>query len=121
MAKRLRRQRDSGALRQLPSGRWQPAILEVDNRYTSLGTFRTRGEAEKSLAAATADRHRGSWIDPRDGRVSFEAYSTRWLDERLDDLQKLQAVEVHDDVLGEDFKHRCGLASQVVQRGSDFG
>ena len=82
MAKRLRRQRDSGALRQLPSGRWQPAILEVDNRYTSLGTFRTRGEAEKSLAVATADRNRGSWIDPRDGRVSFDAYSTRWLEER---------------------------------------
>ena len=82
MAKRLRRQRDSGALRQLPSGRWQPAILEIDNRYTSLGTFRTRGEAEKTLAAAIADRHRGSWIDPRDGRVTFEAYSTQWLEER---------------------------------------
>jgi len=82
MAKRLRRQRDSGALRQLPSGRWQPAILEIDNRYTSLGTFRTRGEAERTLAATIADRHRGSWIDPRDGRVTFEAYSTRWLEER---------------------------------------
>jgi integrase len=82
MAKRLRRQRDSGALRQLPSGRWQPAVLEIDNRYTSLGSFRTRGEAEKALAAAMADRHRGSWIDPRDGRVTFEAYSTRWLEER---------------------------------------
>ncbi len=82
MAKRLRRQRDSGALRQLPSGRWQPAVLETDNRYTSLGTFRTRGEAEKALGAAIADRHRGSWIDPRDGRVTFEEYSTRWLEER---------------------------------------
>ena len=82
MAKRLRRQRDSGALRQLPSGRWQPAILEVGNTYTSLGTFRTRAEAEKSLAVAIADRHRGSWIDPRDGRVTFEAYSQRWLHER---------------------------------------
>ena len=82
MAKRLRRQRDSGALRQLPSGRWQPAILEVGNTYTSLGTFRTRAEAEKTLAAAIADRHRGSWIDPRDGRVTFEAYSQQWLHER---------------------------------------
>ena len=82
MAKRLRRQRDSGALRQLPSGRWQPAILEVGNTYTSLGTFHTRAEAEKTLAAAVADRHRGNWIDPRDGRVTFEAYSQRWFRER---------------------------------------
>jgi len=82
MAKRLRRQRDSGTLRQLPSGRWQPAVLEVGNTYTSLGTFRTRAEAEKTLAAAVADRHRGNWIDPRDGRVTFEAYSQRWLHER---------------------------------------
>ena len=82
MAKRLRRQRDSGALRQLPSGRWQPAILEVGNTYTSLGTFRTRAEAEKALAGAIADRHRGSWIDPRDGRVTFEVYSQGWLRER---------------------------------------
>ncbi len=82
MAKRLRRQRDSGALRQLPSGRWQPAILEPGNTYTSLGTFVTRAEAEKTLAAAIADRNRGNWIDPRDGRVTFETYSHRWLHER---------------------------------------
>jgi integrase len=82
VAKKLRRQRESGALRQLPSGRWQPAVFEVGNTYTSLGTFRTRAEAEKVLTAAMADRHRGSWVDPRDGRVTFEAYSGRWLTER---------------------------------------
>ncbi len=82
MTKRLRRQRGSGAVRRLPSGSWQASIRELDSKYTSLGVFATRVEADKTLAAVLVDRHRGSWIDPRDGRITFEAYSARWLEER---------------------------------------
>ena len=81
MAKRPRQQRDSGALRQLASGRWQPAIFD-NGKYTSLGTFRSRAEAQRALVSAVADRGRGSWVDPRAGRVTFEAYAARWLDDR---------------------------------------
>ena len=82
MTKRLRRQRGSGAVRRLPSGRWQAKIRELDDTYTSLGVFATHAEADKTLVAASVDRHRGSWIDPRDGRITFDAYAARWLHER---------------------------------------
>jgi integrase len=82
VSKRLRRQRESGALRQLPSGRWQPQLLASDGRYVSLGTYRTRTAAVRVLEAATVDQRRGAWVDPRRGRMTFAVYATRWLQDR---------------------------------------
>lgn len=81
MAKR-RRHRDSGALRKLPSGRWQARILSDDNVYVSLGSFATRAEADQTLMAAGTDRTRGTWVDPRGGRLAFSTYATEWLENR---------------------------------------
>jgi len=38
-------------------------------RHVSLGSFRTKAEAERALLLAVADRERGAWIDPRNGKL----------------------------------------------------
>ena len=83
MVKRLRRQRSSGALRQLPSGRWQPSLPVPGGKYVSLGAFDTRAQAERALAESSADRHRGMWVDPRHGHVLLEDYAQHWLENRV--------------------------------------
>jgi integrase len=49
----------------------------------SVGTFRTKGEAEVAFAAALSDQQRGAWIAPEKGRVTLSDYSWKWLDTRL--------------------------------------
>src|SRR5262245_8276731 len=82
MPKRLRRPRNSGAVRQLPSSRWQSQILAADGRYVSLGTFRARADAVRAVDDARVDRQRGTWVFPRHGRVTFADYAARWLEDR---------------------------------------
>jgi integrase len=82
MARRLRRHRHSGAVRQLPSGRWQARLQDADGAYVSLGAFRSRAEADKALTLAVADQTRGSWVDPRSGRTTLERYADSWLADR---------------------------------------
>jgi integrase len=45
-------------------------------------TFTTRRDAERYATAVAADRYRGTWVDPRAGRVTFGEYATSWLAER---------------------------------------
>jgi integrase len=47
-------------------------------------TFRRRRDAEGYAASIEADKLRGALIDPRAGRVSFEEWATRWLEQRHD-------------------------------------
>ncbi|GAC1314197.1 MAG: hypothetical protein NVSMB12_07020 [Acidimicrobiales bacterium] len=42
-------------------------------------TFRTRKEAERFENAQLADRARGTWLDPRTGDVTIEAWAAEWL------------------------------------------
>ncbi|MFE3553947.1 tyrosine-type recombinase/integrase [Streptomyces sp. NPDC059193] len=75
--------RSFGALRKLPSGRYQA-------RYPGAGgvlraapqTYETKREAEVFLAQIQADQARGDWIDPMAGEVLFSEYAQRWIDER---------------------------------------
>ena len=53
-----------------------------DGVHVSLGTFATKTEADRALMTATVDQVRGSWIDPRGGRVTFAEYTQTWLGER---------------------------------------
>ncbi|MEV7169992.1 site-specific integrase [Streptomyces sp. NPDC093224] len=75
--------RSFGAIRKLPSGRYQA-------RYPGAGgvlraapqTYETKRDAEVFLAQIQADQARGDWIDPTAGEVLFAEYAQRWIDER---------------------------------------
>jgi integrase len=41
--------------------------------------FRTKADADAWLASQQVDRARGSWIDPREGRRTFEHWAATWL------------------------------------------
>jgi integrase len=75
--------RTSGSVRRRPSGKWQARVRDpLSGRLTSLGTFATKADADRSLNLAIADQTRGAWIDPERGRLHLTDYATRWLLDR---------------------------------------
>ena len=80
--RRQRRQKGSGALRKLPSGRWQARVAGDDGSLVALGSFPTRHDAEHALRLAVGDQARGEWISPHTGQITLEAYATEWLAHR---------------------------------------
>ncbi|MEK9519637.1 site-specific integrase [Streptomyces venezuelae] len=75
--------RSFGAIRQLPSGRWQARYPGADGVLRSAPeTYETKREAELFLAQVQVDQSRGDWIDPAAGEVLFAEYAKRWIDER---------------------------------------
>ena len=76
-----RRLNSAGTVRQLPSGRWQ-ARVTTNGAQLAIGTFANKREAERVLADAMVGQARGSWLDPRPGKVLFREYSTLWLEHR---------------------------------------
>ncbi|WP_326611199.1 site-specific integrase [Streptomyces scopuliridis] len=72
-----------GAIRKLPSGRYQARYPGTDGLLRPApDTYETKRDAEVFLAQIQADQARGDWIDPADGEVLFAEYATRWIDER---------------------------------------
>ena len=57
---------------------WQVRLRAPDGRQVKQ-SFRTRKEAERWEAAQVADQHRGVWVDPRAGEVTFEVWAGEWL------------------------------------------
>ena len=49
----------------------------------SIGSFKTKAEAEVAFAAAVSAQQRSGWIAPEKGRVTLEDYARQWLDTRL--------------------------------------
>lgn len=75
--------RQSGAIRKLPSGRYQARAREVGTgKLVPLGTFRTKADADLAVKAAETEMVKGGWIDPARGRVTLVEYTDRWLGER---------------------------------------
>lgn len=70
-----------GALRKLPSGRWQARYRTPDGRLiTAPGTYATKTDAARYLDAVELDQLRGVWHDPAPGRrETLRAWSARWL------------------------------------------
>jgi integrase len=70
-----------GAVRRLPSGRYQVRYRTLDGRsVTAPMTFAGKGDAGRYLAKVEADLVRGEWADPRLGRTTFGEWVDRWLD-----------------------------------------
>lgn len=72
-----------GAIRRLPSGRWQASYLGPDGiRRRAPHTFRTKTDADRWLVTSQAELVGGRWRDPGEGRQLFDSYATKWIAER---------------------------------------
>jgi integrase len=79
-----RKRRQMGGIDRLPSGRYRVRIVEPGTgRRVSVGTYRTKGDAEQEYAKALTDQGRGAWVPPDRGRVTLREYAPRWLAARL--------------------------------------
>ncbi|MFI0978223.1 tyrosine-type recombinase/integrase [Streptomyces sp. NPDC021093] len=82
-ARKKTQRRSFGAIRQLPSGRYQARYPGSDGTLQAAPqTYETKREAEVYLAQVQADQSRGDWIDPQAGEELFAAYAKKWIDER---------------------------------------
>ncbi len=86
MAQAKRRERGSGATRQLPSGRWQARFRGPDGVVRPAPvTFDTKLDAGAWLKAQAGDVERGLWAEPsaapKRGRT-LEGYADAWLSSR---------------------------------------
>src|SRR5829696_7863175 len=71
--------RTFGSVRQLASGRWQARYLDAAGvRHTAPRTFPSKVEATRHLAQVETDLLRGSWADPKLGRVTFGEWVEQW-------------------------------------------
>jgi len=77
---RHRRDSGAGAVRKLPSGRYQARIrVEDGSMLPAPNTFATKREASLWLAETVTDRHRGQWVDPRPARtLTVEEWVEVW-------------------------------------------
>lgn len=71
--------RQFGAVRKLPSGRWQARYWDRSgHQHTAPTTFTTKAEASRYLATVETDVFRGEWIDHRLGRIPFDRWVQQW-------------------------------------------
>lgn len=95
----MTRRRTFGALRRLPSGRWQARYRADDGQLrTAPATFTHRADAERFLAQMDLDRARGGWVDPDAGAVPLATYVEQWLVERPEPLRP-RTVELYRGLL----------------------
>jgi integrase len=93
------KRRRFGAVRRLPSGRYQARYRAGDGRtHGARTTFATRREAEQYLAVVETDLLRGTWLDPTSGDIRLDAYAPRWIRERPVELQP-RTLEIYDGLL----------------------
>ncbi|MEU3349159.1 tyrosine-type recombinase/integrase [Streptomyces sp. NPDC006700] len=83
MANSKGRRRRFGAIRRLPSGRYQARYPGPDGVMRPAPiTFETTADADDWLAEKQTEIRRGEWRDPDVGAVGFRAYADKWVDER---------------------------------------
>ncbi len=72
-----------GAVRKLPSGRWQARYHGPDGTlHTAPTTYETRTTAARWLSAVEVDMARGTWLDPAKGSGTLTAYASAWIGQR---------------------------------------
>ena len=77
------RDRGTGSIRKLPSGRWQARVL-LEGKPVALGSFTQKADANAALRDAFGRQDAGTWVDPRHGRVAFSSYADDWVAGRHD-------------------------------------
>lgn len=72
--------RSFGTIRKLGSGRYQVRYRNSAGRMVAgPGTFGTKGDAQRWLATAEADQLRGTFVDQRALRLTFDEWAEEWL------------------------------------------
>lgn len=75
--------RDFGAVRELPSGRFQARYWGEDGlRRSAPHTFATETLAKKWLTLTEAEILKGDWVAPEAGETLLWQYAEKWLSER---------------------------------------
>ncbi|MEV4679851.1 tyrosine-type recombinase/integrase [Streptomyces kurssanovii] len=83
MANKKGKRRAFGAVRKLPSGRYQARYPGPDGvMRPAPETFATVRDADDWLAEKRTEIRRGDWQNPDAGAVNFEEYATLWVKER---------------------------------------
>ncbi|MGW1087724.1 tyrosine-type recombinase/integrase [Streptomyces sp. NPDC002596] len=83
MANRKGKRRTFGAVRKLPSGRFQARYPGPDGvMRPAPETFATVRDADDWLAEKRSEIRRGDWQDPDSGAVRFQEYALLWVRER---------------------------------------
>ncbi|MFE2088721.1 tyrosine-type recombinase/integrase [Streptomyces sp. NPDC059460] len=83
MANRKGKRRTFGAVRKLPSGRFQARYPGPDGvMRPAPETFATVRDADDWLAEKQTEIRRGDWQDPDAGAVDFREYTLLWVKER---------------------------------------
>jgi integrase len=90
-----KRPRGFGSIRRLPSGHWQARYRDHTGGLHNK-TFATKAEADEHLAEAQTDLVRGTWRNPRDGRVLLRDYAKEWL---LRDIAKAPTTKARDEAV----------------------
>ena len=72
-----------GAIRKLPSGRFQIRYPGPDGRMRpGPETYATKVEAERFLTLTEAQLMRREWFDPDGGKISLAVYAEQWITDR---------------------------------------
>lgn len=72
--------RSFGTIRKLESGRFQVRYRNSAGRMVpGPGTFAAKGDAQRWLATAEADQLRGTFVDQRGLRLTFDEWAEEWL------------------------------------------
>lgn len=80
-----RPKRQFGAIRKLPSGRWQARYWGEDGKRRSAPTtFAAKADANAWLSKQQTELVEGTWRPPEPSRETFGAYGKRWLASRPD-------------------------------------
>jgi integrase len=79
----MAQRRTFGSIRRRSSGRWQ-AVYWHEGKFHSVGSFPTKADADAALSSIQSDLSRGSWIDPKAGKVLIKTYGELWLTQRTD-------------------------------------
>jgi integrase len=87
-----------GALRKLPSGRWQVRYRTPEGQLiTGPTTFATKTDAGRYLDSIELDQLRGVWFDPAPAqRESLRVWSRRWLAQHSTTLTPASAASYRD-------------------------
>ncbi|MDQ1443429.1 MAG: hypothetical protein QOG97_3657 [Acidimicrobiaceae bacterium] len=71
-------QRTFGSIRRLPSGRYQARYRDRQGQWHNQ-TFDRKADADVYLAEVRTDLARGTWRNPKDGRITLADYAKEWL------------------------------------------
>jgi integrase len=96
MARKARTRRGFGAIRRLPSGRFQAKYLGPDGRYfVAPVTYEFKADAEAYLATVQADMVRQTWKAPVSTEETLGKYGLKWIEQRP--LKQTSRIRYLDD------------------------